>query len=64
MDGRRLLADELANDADAWTQFAGWSPDGKIAIVGRGWQTPENAKWEEDHKTFRFSKDAKARFAK
>lgn len=56
--GRRLLADELANDADAWTQFAGWSPDGKIAIVGRGWQSPENAKWEEDHKTFRFSKEA------
>jgi TolB protein len=56
--GRRLLADELANDADAWTQFAGWSPDGKLAIVGRGWQTSENAKWEEDHKTFRFSKGA------
>jgi TolB protein len=56
--GRKLLAEELANDADAWTQFAGWSPDGKIAIVGRGWQTPENAKWEEDNKTFRFSRDA------
>jgi Tol biopolymer transport system component len=53
--GRRLLADELANEADAWTQFAGWSPDGSTAIVGRGWQSPDNARWEEDHKEFRFT---------
>jgi Tol biopolymer transport system component len=53
--GRRLLADELANEADAWTQFAGWSPDGSTAIVGRGWQSPDNARWEEDHKQFRFT---------
>lgn len=52
--GRRPIAAELALEADSWTQFAGWSPDGKIAIVGRGWQSPENAKWEEEHKTFRF----------
>src|ERR1043166_3235923 len=56
--GRQLLAKELADNADAWTQFAAWSADGKFRIVGRGWQSPENAKWEEDHKTFRFSKDA------
>ena len=53
--GWRLLADDLANEADAWTQFAGWSPDGSIAIVGRGWQAPDNARWEEDHKQFRFT---------
>src|SRR5690242_7530515 len=51
---RRLLADDLANEADASTQFAGWSPDGSVAIVGRGWQSPDNARWEEDHKQFRF----------
>src|SRR5262249_27523965 len=45
--GRRVLAPKLARKADTWTQFAGWSPDGKIAIVGQGWQSPENAKWEE-----------------
>src|ERR1051325_2951217 len=55
--GRRLLADALANEADAWTQFVGWSPDGQTAIVSRGWQSPDNAKWEEEHKTFRFTKD-------
>ena len=55
--GRRLLADELADKPDTWTQFAGWSPDGKIAILTRGWQSPDNAKWEEDHKQFRFTKD-------
>ena len=45
-----MLAEELADEPDAWTQFAGWSPDGKTAIIGRGWQSPENAKWEEEHK--------------
>jgi Tol biopolymer transport system component len=53
--GRRRLAGDLANEADAWTQFAGWSPDGSVAIVGRGWQSPDNARWEEDHKEFRFT---------
>ncbi|HTN02205.1 TolB family protein [Planctellipticum variicoloris] len=51
--GRRLLTPELATEPDTWTQFAGWSPDGRTAIVGRGWQSPANAQWEEDHKTFR-----------
>ncbi len=51
--GRRLIAEELVDDPDAWTQFAGWSPDGKQAIVYRGWQDPENATWEEEHKMFR-----------
>ncbi len=47
------IADELADETDAWTQFAGWSPDGKQAIVSRGWQDAENANWEEEHKAFR-----------
>lgn len=51
--GHKPLAGELADEPDAWTQFAGWSPDGKQAIVSRGWQDPENAKWEDEHKTFR-----------
>jgi Tol biopolymer transport system component len=51
--GRRRIAEELADERDAWTQFAGWSPDGKQAIVSRGWQDPANAKWEDEHKTFR-----------
>ncbi|MEK6262825.1 MAG: hypothetical protein AABP62_29860, partial [Planctomycetota bacterium] len=48
---------ELANQPDAWTQFTGWSPDGQTAIVGRGWESPENARWEEEHKTFRFTRE-------
>src|SRR6476646_2983707 len=44
--GRQLLAEDLAKEPDTWTQFAGWSPDGKTAIVSVGWQSPENAKWE------------------
>ena len=55
--GRRELAAELANEPDSWTQFAGWSPDGATAIIGRGWQSPENARWEEEHKTFRHTKE-------
>jgi hypothetical protein len=54
---RSVLAEALARDVDTWTQFAGWSPDGKTAVVTRGWQSPENAKWEEEHKQFRFTKD-------
>lgn len=50
---RKLIAEQLVNEPNAWTQFAGWSPDGAQAIVLRGWQDPENAKWEEEHKTFR-----------
>lgn len=46
------IAAELVDDPNAWTQFAGWSPDGKQAIVVRGWQNPANAAWEEEHRTF------------
>ena len=51
--GLREIGGELIKQTDTWTQFAGWSPDGATAIVGCGWQNPENAKWEEEHKRFR-----------
>lgn len=54
---RRSVGGELANEAGAWTQFAGWSPDGRTAVVLRGWESVENAQWEEAHKTFRFTPD-------
>lgn len=54
----RELAGELVDDPDAWTQFAGWSPDGKQAVICRGWQDPENARWEEEHKSFRMTPGA------
>ncbi len=53
--GRRSIGDELVNEAGTWTQFAGWSPDGATAVVLRGWESVENAQWEEEHKTFRFT---------
>jgi TolB protein len=53
--GRRPLAESLASEKFAWTQFAGWAPDGKVAIIGRGWESPENAAWEEENKTFRMT---------
>jgi hypothetical protein len=56
--GRRLLGETLARELDTWTQFAGWSPDGKTAVINRGWQSPENANWEEEHQTFRFAKES------
>lgn len=55
----RPVAEDLVTSPDHWTQFAGWSPDGAKAIILSGWQSPENAAWEEEHKTFRF--DAKTR---
>ena len=53
--GRRELAPELAAEENTWTQFAGWSPDGALALLGQGWEDPENAAWEEEHKTFRMT---------
>lgn len=54
---RRSIGGELVNEAGAWTQFAGWSPDGKTAVVLRGWESAENAQWEEQQKTFRFTSE-------
>ncbi|MFO0907426.1 MAG: hypothetical protein U0794_03545 [Isosphaeraceae bacterium] len=51
---RRILVPELAREPGSWTQFAGWSPDGQTAIVGRGWESADNARWEEEHRTFRY----------
>ncbi|MHB1560022.1 MAG: TolB family protein [Isosphaeraceae bacterium] len=53
--GRRPVAKDLSREPDTWTQFAGWSPDGRLAIVGRGWESSENARWEEEHRQFRFT---------
>jgi TolB protein len=54
---RRILAEDLVREPDTWTQFAGWSPDGKFAVIGRGWESPENARWEEEHRQFRMTKE-------
>ena len=48
---------DLADTPGSWTQFAGWSPDGRTAVVLRGWESAENAQWEEEHRTFRFTPD-------
>ena len=53
--GARELAPELAAAENTWTQFAGWSPDGQLALIGCGWEDPNNAVWEEEHKTFRMT---------
>src|SRR5262249_32969867 len=55
--GRRVLAEDLTREKGSWTQDPGWSPDGKTAIITRGWESEENGKWEEEHKTFRYSAD-------
>jgi Tol biopolymer transport system component len=53
--GRKVLAEELTKKEYSWTQFAGWSPDGKTAIIGSHWESPKNAAWEREHKTFRMT---------
>jgi TolB protein len=53
--GRRVLAVQLTRKPDTSTQFAGWSPDGRQAILNSGYNSPENAAWEEKNKTFRLT---------
>ncbi|MCA9077237.1 MAG: PD40 domain-containing protein [Planctomycetaceae bacterium] len=53
----RPIADSLVTREHSWTQFAGWSPDGTRAVIGCGWESPGNARWEEEHRTFRFNED-------
>ena len=48
------LAADLTEEAGSWTQFVGWFPDGKTAIIARAWESEANARFEEEHKTFRF----------
>ena len=52
---RRELAAKLARKPNTWTQFAGWSPDGRRAIVGSAWESPENCAWEREHREFRLT---------
>src|SRR5262249_19542900 len=52
--GRRGLAEDLTRESYTSTQFVGWSPDGRLAVIGRGWESAENGKWEEEHQNFRF----------
>src|SRR5204862_8229470 len=49
---RREVAPDLIDRPHTWTQFAGWSPDGKTAVILRGWDSPEHAAGEEEHRTF------------
>src|SRR5262245_15947833 len=53
--GRRVLAEEVTREKNSWTQFRGWSPDGKTAVFARAWMSDENGKWEEKHKIGRAS---------
>jgi TolB protein len=52
---RKVLALELIQNDQSWTQFAGWSPDGTRALIVSLWESPENAAWEREHKTFRMT---------
>lgn len=57
--GRKVVAEELLRQENrqdnSWTQFGGWSPDGRQAVVLSLWESPENAAWEREQKTFRMT---------
>jgi len=57
---RQVLAEDLTRKPNTWTQFAGWSPDGRTAVIGSFKETPENAAWEREHKTFRMTEGWRA----
>lgn len=45
----------LIDAPDVWSQFAGWSPDGRYAIVSRAWESEANFAWERAHREFRMT---------
>src|SRR5262249_55528577 len=53
--GATELAPELASKPHQRTSFAGWSPDGRQAIIHQSWESPENGAWEDKHGAWRFS---------
>jgi TolB protein len=53
--GARQLGEELTRKPNHSSQFAGWSPDGRQAILSQGWESPENGAWEHKNRTFRFT---------
>ncbi|MFN7805462.1 MAG: TolB family protein [Planctomycetaceae bacterium] len=53
--GNRLVGEPLLDEPGCWTQFVGWSPDGTLTILGQAWESEDNARWEEEHQTFRFT---------
>ena len=55
--GHREVAADLVDEANAWTQFGGWSPDGTTAVISRAWQSPNNALIEEERKGFHFTSE-------
>jgi TolB protein len=59
---RRLLAQELTEKPHSWSQFTGWSPDGKLAIIVHASNHPDNAALEEKQRDFRFEGRAGASY--
>jgi Tol biopolymer transport system component len=53
--GTRQLAAELTRKPNQFAQLADWSPDGRVAVLYQGWESPENGAWEHKHGRFRFS---------
>lgn len=53
---RRVLGLELTDKPDSWTQFSGWSPDGKLAILLRASNPSDNAALEEKQSDFRMER--------
>ena len=52
---RREIAPALVENGDTSTQFAGWSPDGSVAIIHQAWKNADTASWEEENQQFRFT---------
>lgn len=53
--GRREIGASLITGTNNWTQFAGWWPDGRRAVLHSSWESEENYLWERAHRTFRMT---------
>src|SRR5688572_3991093 len=51
--GRREIGASLITRSNSWTQFAGFWPDGRRAVISSAWESEDNYLWEREHKKFR-----------
>ncbi len=58
----RIIAPHMIDSENSYTSVGFWNQDGERKVILQyRWEDPENAKWEEENNTFRYSTGWKSR---